>query len=162
MRPITLKMRGFTLIELMIVIVIIGILAAIGIPQFSQHVVKSKLTDGQAVLADYRVRLEQFYQDNRNYGTAGGQCGDADNDGNVAEAADVAFPTSKYFSFSCTVTNAGQSYAASATSIANAGLGSTAGAYTYTVNQANVRATTKFNGTSVTKSCWILSASGTC
>lgn len=161
MRPMTLKMRGFTLIELMIVVAIISILAGIAIPQYNQYVIRSKLTDGQSVFADYRTRLEQFYQDNRNYGTAGSQCGDADADGNVNEGGDAALPTSKYFGFACTVDAGGQGYNATATSTANSGLGS-AGDYTYTLDEANARATTKFAGAVVAKTCWITSAGQSC
>lgn len=161
MKKIAQPMRGFTLIELMIVIVIIGILAAIAIPQYSQYVLRSKLVDGQSAMADYRTRLEQFYQDNRNYGTAGGICGDANNNGSLADAGDVALPTSRYFGFTCTVAGSGQSYAASATSVAGVGLGN-AGNYIYTLNESNSKATTKFAGATVSKTCWIISAGGTC
>lgn len=164
MKKIAQPMRGFTLIELMIVIVIIGILAAIAIPQFSQYVAKSKLTDGQSALADYHTRLEQFYQDNRNYGTAGSICGDANNNGSLTDAGDVALPTSRYFTFACTVSGtSNQAYTATATSNAGVGLGA-AGDYVYTVNESNAKTTTKFAGTAIApaKNCWATSAGTSC
>jgi type IV pilus assembly protein PilE len=135
---------GFTLIELLVVVVIIGILASIAIPSYSNYVVRSKLTDATAQLAEYRVRLEQYFQDNRNYGTASSTCG-------------AAAPTSTYFTFACTVGAApADTYTATATSKSGQGLGTAAGDYAYSLTQANARATTKFNGSAVTKSCWLV------
>ncbi len=72
------KAKGFTLIELMIVVAIIGILSMIGIPAYNDYVTRGKLVDATSKLADMRIQLEQYYQDNRNYGStapvAASQC----------------------------------------------------------------------------------------
>jgi len=115
--------QGFTLIEAMIVVVVLGILAAIAIPNYSRYVTRGNLVEATNALAEYRVRMEQFYQDNRTYANAG-NCG-------------VPAPTNlTTFAVACAIGGGGQAYTATATGAAN-----TAG-FVYTVDQANVRATT--------------------
>ncbi|MBT3176485.1 MAG: prepilin-type N-terminal cleavage/methylation domain-containing protein [Desulfobacula sp.] len=53
--------KGFTLIELMIVIAIIGILAAIAIPQFSSYRAKSYNSAGLSDIRNLRTDLEAYY-----------------------------------------------------------------------------------------------------
>ena len=115
---------GFTLIEVMIVVAVLGILAAIAIPNYSRYVTRGNLVEAGNALSEYRVRMEQFYQDNRTYQNVAGLCGQA-----VPAALDN-------FGVACAITAAGQAYTATAT-----GAGNTNG-FVYTINQANVRATT--------------------
>ena len=116
--------RGFTLVEALITMTVLAILAAIAIPNYSRYVTRGNLVEGTNALAEYRVRMEQFYQDNRTYQNAGGNCG-------------VALPNNlQNFAIACVIAVAGQAYTATAT-----GAGSTTG-FAYTINQANVRATT--------------------
>lgn len=52
--------EGFTLIELMIVVLIVGVLAAIAIPAFSQYIHKARMAESVAFLADIKARQEAY------------------------------------------------------------------------------------------------------
>ena len=59
--------RGFTLIELMIAIAIVAILAAIVVPSYTDYIRRSRVTEAVSTLSAMRVKMEQYYQDNRSY-----------------------------------------------------------------------------------------------
>ena len=61
---------GFTLIELMIVIAVVAILAAVALPAYGDYLRRGQLPEAFTNLADLRVKMEQYYQDNRSYGAA--------------------------------------------------------------------------------------------
>jgi len=62
--------RGFTLIELMIVIAIIGILAAIAIPQFSAYRTRSYNSAAQSDVRNIATAMEAYYVDHSSYNAA--------------------------------------------------------------------------------------------
>jgi type IV pilus assembly protein PilE len=129
--------KGFTLIELMIVVVVIAVLAAIGLPSYSDYITRSKLAEAYAHLSDLRVKMEQSYLDNRRYSTnaAGGTCGIPG--GNTPTVQD-----SKYFDYTCasaTPNAAGdQEYVLTATGKVAEGLSGIA----FSINTSNTKATT--------------------
>ena len=143
---------GFTLIELMIVVAIIGIIAAIAIPNYTDYIKRANINEAVAGLSDLRLKMEQRYQDNRFY-NADGSAGDT-TCGGVTPSG-----TAKSFTFACTSSNSGQAYVWTAT-----GTSSMAG-FVYTVDQAGTRGTTisgvsDWDGTSA--SCWITNKGGAC
>lgn len=133
---------GFTLIELMIAVAIVAILASVVLPAYTQYVARGKLAEIASLLADGRLKQEQYFVDNRNYGTVNAACGSGN-------------PAGTYFSYSCVVGASNQAYVITATSRSGQGLGA-AGDYVYTLNQSGAKTTTKFAGATVAVTDWQL------
>lgn len=135
--------RGFTLIEVMIVVAIVGILTAIALPQYSDYVRRSQVVEAGVFLSDYRIKMEQYFQDYKNYGTA--TCVDGTN---APSWANFAAAKAKNFTFSCAL-NGTVGYTITATGSANRAVG-----HAYTIDQSNNQKTTSFKGATSTASCW--------
>jgi type IV pilus assembly protein PilE len=141
------KAAGFTLIELMITVALIGILAAVGYPSYVDYVRRGQLPEAFAAMSDYRVKMEQYFQDYRSYGTTnGGACA---NGANAPGWANFVPNNAKFFSYSCLVTASG--YTITATGSSGRAVG-----HIYTVNENNSQKTTQFKGQAVTKNCWLM------
>lgn len=149
---------GFTLVELMIVVAIIAILSAIAIPQYNQYTERAKLAEATSTMMDLRVRLEQYYQDNRNYGPLGDGSVCTDEGGGVIRVPMPTPPVAQFFTYTCLISNGGQGYDITAT-----GIQQVAG-YVFTLDQANNRSTTALppGGAAVPIGCWAKSKSGVC
>ena len=63
------RVRGFTLIELIIVIAIVALLVAVALPSYRDHVRKSRRAEAQAYLMSVAGRQSQFLVDTRAYAT---------------------------------------------------------------------------------------------
>jgi type IV pilus assembly protein PilE len=122
------SIKGFTLIEVLVVVAIIGILSAVAIPSYNDYVVRGKLPEATGALADARVRMEQAYSDNRTYAGGGtGGCG-------------VTLTSTEYFTLTCAPGAGGQSYLITATAVAGKGVDG----FAYTINNQNIRTTTSW------------------
>jgi type IV pilus assembly protein PilE len=64
--------NGFTLIELMVVVAVIALLAAVGFPSYRDHVARGQRSQGQQLLSDIAQRQEQYLLDRRQYATVFG------------------------------------------------------------------------------------------
>ncbi len=136
---------GFTLIELMIVVAIVAILGAVALPAYNDHVKRGKIAEATANLANLRVRMEQFFQDNRTY--VGGLCSPT-----AAEC--------KYFTYTCAPAATATTFAIQATGVAAQGMGG----YLYTINEANAKTTVMSAPSTWTGSatCWVTKKDGGC
>jgi len=68
-KPVRNAEKGFTLIELMITVAIVGILAAIAYPSYTEYVMRSRRVEGQNLLNDAAARQERFRAQNGKYAT---------------------------------------------------------------------------------------------
>jgi type IV pilus assembly protein PilE len=141
MNTLKVAQKGFTLIELMIVVVIIGILASIALPAYQDYVKKGKAAEATSTLADLKNRMEQCFQDRKDYT-------------NATCAAICATPAgSKYFTYDCA--------GATATTYTLTAAPATAemAGFAFSVDQDGAKTST-FDGTS--GACWLLKKGGSC
>lgn len=85
--------QGFTLIELMIVVAIIGILAAIAIPAYQDYTIRAQVTEGLSLADGAKTAVSEFYTNTGSFPTSNASAGvatDTDIKGNYVEKVTVA------------------------------------------------------------------------
>lgn len=133
-----LLQQGFSLIEVMVVVAIIGLLASIAVPGYQDYVRSGNAAEAPANLANCRVQAEQFYQDNFTY--VGFVCNPSD---------------AKYFDYSIDNQSA-TTYTLKATGKSAQNMSN----FSFTVDQDNAK-TSSYDGTTGA-TCWLTSSSGSC
>ena len=128
---------GFTLIEVLIAVVLVGILSAVAIPSYSSYVMRGRLTEAFTTLSAMQPKAEEFWSNNRTY-------------------VGLPLPAASA-NFSYTLDATASSYTVSAT-----GSGSTA-SFVFTIDQNGNRATTGAPADWTTSaSCWVDRKGGKC
>ncbi len=61
------KLKGFTLIELMVVVAIIGILASVAVPQYATYIQRSELVDAYSMGMNFRDKVTKYYLENYSF-----------------------------------------------------------------------------------------------
>ena len=155
------KQKGFTLIELMVTVAVVSILATIALPAYNSYVLRAKLAEAYTNLANARVQLEQYYQDNRNYGSTASTCVGMPN-----------IPDARYFSYTCNWTVASppnpttggtdQFFTVTATGVTT----DNTNGFIFTIDQGNNKATTVTSavppGWIGNTGCWVTKQGGAC
>lgn len=132
---------GFTLIEVLITVAIVGILAAVALPSYRDYVTRSRIPEATSLLSSQRIMMEQWFQDNRTY--VGGPCNS----------------TGQYFGVSCSAGPAAGAYTLEAL-----GTGTMAG-FAFTIDETGTRQTTAVQAGWALPSpnnCWVRAKGGLC
>jgi type IV pilus assembly protein PilE len=149
-KAVVSRQAGFTLLELMVTVAIIAILTAAAMPLYTDYVKRGKIPQATSNLASVRVKMEQYYQDNRKYPAS------------CDAAGGMPLPATDDFAYSCTLDSSNTNiFTVTAT-----GQGSMAG-FTYTIDESNNKKTTALPtkwGTvpSGGIGCWVRKKGGVC
>jgi len=137
--------KGFTLIEVMIVVAIVAVLAAIALPNYADYIKRGKIIEATSALSDLRTRYEQWYLDNRTY--VGG-----------CAVIKPVVNTVRAFDIDCAGETAG-AYTGTAVGKAAEGMS----AFGYSINQANAKTTTGVPADWGNLACgWVTRKDGSC
>ncbi len=144
--------RGFTLIELMIGVAIIGILAGIAYPSYLKQVQKSNRSDAKVALSDVAQRLQRCFTAHGRYNPAAGTCTVVDE----IQGAGGITSTEGFYSVGIAAAGdlAAATYLLTATPVAGGRQDSDDDCDRFTLNQLGVRAAFKSGNVDNTDNCW--------
>ncbi|MBS0366592.1 MAG: type IV pilin protein [Proteobacteria bacterium] len=147
-RPTAKRQAGFTLVELMIVVVIASILLGIAVPAYQRYSMKARRTEARTALLDLAAREERYFSTNNTYTQTAAQLGYSG-----------AFPQnvgSGYYSVSigpgAAPLTIGNSYVITATAVAPQ-TGDTS-CITFTVDQTGLQSSADAGGANTAGTCW--------
>ncbi|MDM0044635.1 type IV pilin protein [Variovorax dokdonensis] len=135
----------------MMVMVVVGILGTFALPAYSDYQRQAQLPEAFNGLAEFRLRMEHYFQDNNRFGnSAGNACAD---DPSAAAWNDFAPRGAHSFNYRCTV----QADQAGYVIVASGKAGSAVAGYTFTIDHLARHGTLQFRGQAVNESCWLTS-----
>jgi type IV pilus assembly protein PilE len=144
------RARGFTLIEVMIVVIIVGIFAAIALPSYFQYIQRSKIIEATTGLSNFRTKMEQYFLDNRVY----------KDDSHDACTQFLASIQAQVHAFTLSCPSQGtNTYSLKAVGNTSDGMDT---AFVYTVNESDVKTSAGPSGWPSSSSCWVTKKDGTC
>lgn len=145
-RQAFIRARGFTMLEVMIVVAIVGILAAIALPNYADYIKRGKIMEATTALSDARQRTEQQFLDTRTY---------ANCDAVTQDAAKQV----RAFTLVCAPANNNTGYVITATGTAAEGMNG----FSYTVDNTGAKASViTVSGWSGNANCWAVRKNGDC
>lgn len=141
--------HGFTLLELMIVCVIVGVLAAIALPSYADYITRGKITEATTGLSDARQRVEQMFLDSRSYANP-----------NCTQAAADATANLADFVITCSAQST-STYTFTATGVG------TMNGFVYTVDNTGAKVTTAlpnaaWGSAQTPVACWVIRKGASC
>ncbi|GAB4059387.1 type IV pilin protein [Uliginosibacterium sediminicola] len=149
--------RGFTLLELLIVIAIISILASVALPAYRDYLMRGRMVDMTNALTTLRVKMEQNYQDNRTYASADvgvWPCATSE-----LSAINSSLTSGAHFSINCGAPSA-TSYTLTAAGVA----GTDMAGGSYRIDQDGSKSSTSPSawGSVTSTTCWLINRGSSC
>jgi type IV pilus assembly protein PilE len=126
--------------ELLIAVAVVGILAAVALPSYTEYMQRGKITEATSSLSELRIRAEKWFADNRTY-----------------VGFNQTISGARYFTFACNPVTA---TAFTCTATGTAGMSG----FVYTINESNGRASTftGLSGWNNSTTCWVTRKGDSC